>query len=205
MKKLSTKILAATFLSCLIFSTAQADNVATLLKSAEQNYTAKKYSKTLEDLEWARKEIVNLQLASMKDLLPAEINGMKAVDVDGDSAAAFGLRTISKQYKKANEDKSVTISILSGGNSSSAGGLGALMGMAASMGALQQGGAGSKIIIEKGYRGQFLQESGEQSGTLTFNLNDGKMITIETYGYDDSAMAEKVAQKLDISKIEAAF
>ncbi len=202
MKKVAKKIITAGFLSCLMVAVAQADNVTTLLKSAEQNYAAGNYSKALEDLNWASKEIANQHLNSMKSLLPTEIEGMKGVDAEGGSV--LGFRGISKQYNSTDGSKSVTISLLSGGNTTTGNGLSALMGMAASLGAMQ-GGTNAKIVIEKGYRGQFLQEKGEKTGTLTFTLNDGKMITIETYGYQHSAMAEKVAKMLDIAKIESAF
>lgn len=202
MNKVFTQTVVAGFLSCLVFSTAQADDVTTLLESAGQNYAAKKYAKALDDLEWARKGIANQHLKSMKNLFPAEIDGMKGVDVD--SGEVFGFRGVSKEYSSADESRSVVISLVSGGDTPGGNGLGALMEMAASFGAMQ-GGANSKIVIAKGYRGQFLQESGEASGTLSFNLNGGKMITIETTGYQDAAMAEKVAKMLDLAKIEAAF
>ena len=180
----------------------QADNVSELLKSAKQNYEAGKYSKALEDLEWAKTEISNLHLQAMKKLLPEELEGMKGMD--GDGGAIFGIQAVSKEYHSADGSKSVTITLASGQSSKAGGGLGALMGMAAAMGAMDAN-RNSKMIIEQGYKGQFSVDPNTMEGTLLFNLNGGSMINIETSGYADAEMAQKAAKKLDIAKIEAAF
>ncbi len=202
MKKSCTQAIVAGCLGFLVFSSAQADDVTTLIRSAEENYAAKNYSKALDDLDWARKEIVNQHLKSMKNLLPDEIDGMKGRDTEG--GAVLGVRGIGKEYKSADGKRRVTINLIAGGGSSAGKGLGALMEMAASLGALDAG-MNSKVVIEKGYKGQFLKDQSNNSGILTFNLNGGKMLKIETIGYPDSSMAEKVVTQLDIAKIEAAF
>ncbi|PID77757.1 MAG: hypothetical protein CSB21_03925 [Deltaproteobacteria bacterium] len=187
-----------------IFSSIQplfADNVKALMKSAERNYNAKNYSKALADLEWIRKEITNLQLQSMKKLLPSEIAGMKGVDADG--GAVLGIHAVTRNYINSDRSRSVSISISSGKSSQAGQGLGAIMGMAASFGAMNAG-TRSKMIISKGYRGQFSMD-GNNTGTLIFNLNGGTVINIETRGFLDSSMAEKAANALNISKIEASF
>ena len=180
----------------------QADNVAELLKSAKQNYEAGKYSKALEDLEWAKTEISNLHLQEMKKLLPDELEGMKGMD--GDGGAIFGIQAVSKDYHSADGSKSVTITLASGQSSKAGGGLGALMGMAAAFGAMDAN-TNSKMIIEQGYKGQFSVDPNTLEGTLLFNLNGGSMINIETSGYADEKMAQAAAKKLEIAKIEAAF
>ncbi len=185
-------------LTCVV---AQADDVTTLIDSAKDNYAAHKYTKAIEDLEWAKKEIMNRQIGSVKDFLPAEIDGMKGVDVE--EGAVLGVRGVSRKYGTADGSKSVVISFVSGEGSAAANGLGALMKMAASLGAMEAG-TSSKLVIAKGYKGQFVPE-GKQSGTLTFNLNGGRMVTIQTTGYQGASMAEKVAKNLDLSKIEETF
>ncbi len=189
-------------LFCLLSSTALADNVTDLLNSAKQNYTSKNYAKALEDIEWARKEISSQHLKRMKAFFPASIGGMKGKDVEGGDA--MGIRGVSRRYQNSDQTQSVTISFLSGSNTASGNGLGALMSMASSFG-LMNGGSNSKVVIEKGYRGQFVQEDGDRTGTLTFNLRGGRIIIIETVGYTGSAMAEKAAKMLNIAKIENAF
>ncbi len=198
MKKFIAPAFVSIFL-CLSSSAVQADNFTDLIRSAEKNYKAQNYSKALEDLEWARKEISNQHLKSMKSFFPAEIDGMVGKDVDG--ASVMGIQGITKIYTSSDQTRSVSISLVSGGASPAGGGLGSLMNMASSLGMMVSDG-NSKVIIEKGYKGQFVMED-RASGTLTFNLNGGKIIAIETEGYNSPAMAEKVAKMLDLAKIEA--
>ncbi len=201
MKKLFTLSLIVMFV-CLLSSMAQADNVTELLNSAKKHYAAHNFSKALEDLEWARKEISSQHLKSMKAFFPANIDGMRGTDVD--SGDVMGVRGVTREYSNNDQTKSVVISFLSGSNTASANGLGALMSMASSMGFMNAGG-NSKVVIEKGYKGQFIQEGGDSTGRLTFNLREGKIIVIETTGYKGSFMAEKVAKMLNITKIERSF
>ncbi len=200
MKKILLQTIIAGCFSFLIVSTAQADDVTTLLQSAQDNYNAKRYSKALEDLDWARKEIVSQHLKGIKDLFPESIDGMQGVE--NESGEVLGFRGISKTYTDGQH--TVNLNLMGGQSASGAQGLGALMGMAAAFGAMESG-ANTKLVIAKGYKGQFVQEPMGDSGMLTFTLNGGKTLTIETIGYKDAAMAEKVAQMLDLAKIEATF
>jgi len=202
MKHLISIISTLCFIILLSPGAVLADNVSELMQSAEQNYNAKKYAKALEDLEWARKEIANLQLQEMKKLLPDELDGMKGQDADG--GAIFGIHSVSRNYSNADGSKTVTITLASGNSSQASGGFGALMGMAAAFGAMDAS-TDSKMVISKGYKGQFNLDKNSNTGNLIFNLNGGSMINIETNGYTDSTMAEKAAKTLDIAKIEEAF
>ncbi len=200
MKRKCLSVATAIFLSSITCSLAQADDVTSLLDSAEKNYADHNYSKAIEDLEWAKKGIINQQLDSMKKLFPAEIDGMKGVNLD--EGAVLGVRGTSRKYG-ADGGKSVVISFISGEGTTAGNGLGALMKMAASLGALESGKA-PKLVISKGYKGQYVAE-GPDAGTLTFNLSGGKMVTVATTGYQGAAMAEKVAGMLDLATIEKTF
>ncbi|MBN1296234.1 hypothetical protein JXA80_05600 [bacterium] len=202
MKKLLSVVLMSACVVALAAGPVLADNVNDLLKSADANYEAKKYAKALEDLEWARKEIANLQLQEMKKLLPEVVDGMKGQD--GDGGSIFGINAVSREYRSEDGEKSVTITLASGKSSQGGAGLGAIMGMAAAMGAMDAS-RQSKMIIHQGYKGQWSLDPETKEGMLVFNLNGGSMINIETEGYDDEKVAEQAAKSLDIEKIEAAF
>ena len=177
-----------------------ADDVVDLIKSVEQNYAAKKYKKALEDLEWVKGEIARLQLQEMKNLLPTEIDGMKGED--GDGGALFGLHSVSRDYRTNDGNKKVSINLMAAGESG--GGLGALFGLAAAFGAMDTS-KESKMITEKGYRGNFTLDPDNLEGTLMFNLSGGSMVQIQTFGYSDENMARKTAEKLDLPQIEDAL
>jgi hypothetical protein len=176
-----------------------ADNFIEFLKSAEQNYKAEKYTKALKDLEWARKEITGKQLEEMRKFLPDEIDGIKGES--DDSSAVMGLHSVSKVYRDLNTGNNVKIEIMKGSSGDGATGLGAIIGMAAAMGTMDQGGQ-SKTIVQKGYRGTFSMNSEINEGQLIFSLDGGSIVTIETRGYPDETMAKKTAEKLDLATIE---
>lgn len=197
-----TWVLAIVFFGSLGTRLVYADDIVDLIKSAEQNYNAGQYKKALEDLEWVRKEIAKLQLQEMKKFLPEEIDGMKGSDSDG--GAAFGLHSVSREYRDNDGNRVVTINVISAAGGEAGGGLGAFMGMAAAFGALDTS-KESKMIVEKGYRGNFSRDPETQEGTLIFSLSGGAMVQIETFGCKDESMAKKAAEKLDLPKIEEAL
>jgi hypothetical protein len=201
-KHVTALVLAIVFFGSLGSGLVYADDVVDLIKSAEKNYNAKQYKKALEDLEWVRKEIAKLQLQEMKKLLPEEIDGMKGSDSDG--GAVFGLHTVSREYRDNDGNRVVTINVMSAAGGEAGGELGAIMGMAAAFGTMDSS-QESKMIIEKGYRGNFSLDTDTQEGTLVFSLSGGAMVQIETFGCKDESMAKKAASKLDLPKIEEAL
>ncbi len=176
-----------------------ADNVTEFLSSAEQNYKAQRYSRALRDLEWARKEIAGLQLEEMKGFLPDEIDGMQGRD--DDSTAMMGMHMVSKTYRDQDTGNSVKVEIMKGASGDADGGIAAILGMAAAMGAMDPS-RQSKTIVQKGYRGTFSLDPNNNEGKLIFNLEGGSIVSIETRGYPDETMAKKAAEKLDLASIE---
>ncbi|MBN1880299.1 hypothetical protein JW823_09340 [bacterium] len=197
--RFSAIFLALVGLLLIAGNPVSADNVTDLMKSAEQNYSAGKYSKALEDLDWVRTEIANLQLQEMKKFLPEEIDGMKGEDSEG--GAIFGMHSVSKYYPSEDGEKSVKITIASGKSSQGGAGLGAIMGMAAAFGAMDAS-KQSKMVVEQGYKGNFALDPETKEGTLIINLNGGAMVNVETAGFGDESMAKKALSKLDLAKID---
>jgi hypothetical protein len=179
-----------------------ADNVEDLLASIIQSYKAKKYSKSLEDLDWVKKEISNLHLQVIKTFLPATIQGYQSKD--GDGGSMFGMQSVSREYTKSDSD-SIKISIM-GGQGSEGSGLGAIMGMASSLGAIDAN-SQSEMIIVKGQKGRFNLDSTStpKHGTLTITLQKNTVITIETFGSATSEQAKKAAEMMDFEGIEKAY
>ncbi len=195
-----SKCLIMVAISSALSIVAHADNVEELLKSVSDNYKAKNYQKALEDLDWIKKEISGLQMEIIKTLLPQSIPGYETQEIDG--GAAFGIQNVSRQYIK--DEKRIQISISGGQTSGTTAGLGALMGMAAAMGAMDAG-VQSNMVIVQGRKGQFNLESEDQHGTLIFNLNNNAFVSIETWGFGTSDEAKAAAEKLDMDKIEKAY
>jgi len=204
MTKNQAIMIAAAMLIPLFSATnlVYADNVLEFLNSTEQNYKAQRYSRALADLEWARKEIVSLQLDEMKGFLPDEIEGVRGRD--DDSGAIIGLHTVGKTYRDPNSGHSTSIEIMKGATGDAGTGLGAIFGMAMAMGGMDPS-KPAKTIVQKGYRGTFSMDADSDKGTLIFNLDGGSRVTITTQGYPDETMAKKAADKLDLVTIEDAL
>ncbi|MBN1355184.1 hypothetical protein JXA40_02825 [bacterium] len=184
----------------LLCGPADADTVNDLLKSAGENYDAKKYMKALEDLDWAKQELSNMHLQIVKNLLPESISGYETRDIDG--SAVFGMHNVSRQYNQG--DQSIKITIAGGGSGQGGPGLSAIMGMASKFQAMDAG-TQSNMILVNGRKGRFNLETATNSGTLTFELSNNVYVTVETEGFTDSSEAKKAAEKLDFEAIEKAF
>ncbi|MBN1551292.1 hypothetical protein JW979_07480 [bacterium] len=184
----------------LIVSVSFADQVEDLLKSATENYQAKKYMKALEDIDWAQREISNMHMQVVQALLPESFPGYETNSIDG--GAMFGVNSVGREYQKENQSIKITIT---GSQAGQAGmGLGAIMGMAAAFQS-QEAGTKSKMIMCKGRKGQFNLDTESNTGTLTYTLNNNAFITIETEGFADESGAQMAAEKLDFDAIEKAY
>ncbi len=180
--------------------TVHADNVQDLMKSAQDNYTAKKYAKALEDIEWAKQEITKLHLQTIKSLLPATIPGYTSTDNANDSA--LGIHEVSREFTK--DSQKIKITVL-GGNLGQNAGIGAIMGMAAAMQAMG-GDTQSEMVTVKGRKGRFnMDTSDDKHGTLTFALNNNITLMIETWNIQGAGEAKKAAELIDYDAIENAY
>lgn len=188
---------------CLLFGWAlsvSADNVQDLMKSAQDNYSAKKYAKALEDIDWAKQEITKLHLQAIKALLPQSITGYTSKDDSNDSA--LGIHEVSREFVKNTQRIKITVL---GGNFGQNAGIGAIMGMAAAMQAMG-GDAQSEMISVKGRKGRFNKDSSDDKhGTLTFALNNNITLMIETWEIQGSGEAKKAAELIDYDAIENAY
>jgi hypothetical protein len=184
----------------LISLPVQADTVDDLMKSAADNYKAQKYMKALEDLDWAKQEISNLHIQIVKKLLPESMSGYQIREVDG--AAMFGMHSVSREY--FTDDKDIKITIAGGKAGQGGSGLSALMGMASKFQSMDAGTESSMVVVH-GRKGRFNLETVNNSGNLTFELNNDVYVSVETNGFTSSVEAKKAAEKLDFDAIEKAF
>ncbi len=199
MSKLATIFVALAVIISFTTLPCLADNVEDLLNSAKTNYSKGKYFKALEDIEWAKKEVANKQMQLLKSFLPEAVEGYTVYP--GDGGSALGIQSVSKRYEK--EEQSVEITIMSTHGNQGAGGLGAIMGMAAAFESMDAN-VNSEMVIVDGRKGQFNKRDNSDEGTLTFNL-DKAVVQIKTYGFDNSSEAKKFAEMLKFDDIEQAF
>lgn len=177
----------------------QADTVDDLLKSASDNYKAKKYMKALEDIGWAKQEISKQHMKLVKMQLPESIPGYQTRDIEG--GTIFDMHSVSREYY--NESQSIKIAIIGGKVGQGGSSLSSIMGMASTFQSMDANVESSMVMVQ-GRRGRFNLES-SNSGTLTFNLENDVLLSIETKGFEDSSGAKLGADKLNFDDIENVF
>lgn len=117
----------ALFTACLLCllvsaSTALAEDLDTIFAKVKTLSEAGNYTKAMEELGWAQKELQKKHFARLESLLPNEVAGFKGGEVQ--SQSAVGITSVERSYSKGAE--SVKLSLAGG-----AGGGGALGGFAA--------------------------------------------------------------------------
>ncbi len=182
------KIVLTTVLIALSSNVAIADDLKSMLAKVEQLSTEGNYSKALEELNWAKKDLEQNYLKKLTSFLPDTVAGMTGAKAESNSA--MGFTNVSREYSQASN--AVKIEIQGGTSGSPQAGLGGLaaLGQMAAMFGQQNGQATMRIDGRTA-------NLNENNGELTVFLDGGAMLNIhKTSGNVDlKAIAE--ALKLD--------
>jgi len=176
-----------------------ADTTTDLLDSAKSNYEANKYSKALDDLDWARKEIVKKQVETLKKYLPSNVQGF--TQEDPSSASVMTMTSLNRRYSETSSGNSVEITVMTAGADS---GMGAFMGMAATFAGMGQA-ENSSMIMSHGKRGTLIAEPTDNKFTATFSLAKSVVVTIESLGFGTDSEVKKFAELTDLAGLEKEF
>lgn len=182
-------LLAACILLCS--NIALADDLKSILDKVNTFATEGNYSKALEELSWAKKELDKKYNDKLAGFLPDSLSGFTAGKAEINSA--MGFTSIAREYSK--DGARVRLEMQGGGAGGSGAGLGGLaaLGQMAAMFGQQPGQESMRI---KG-RTANLQKEGSE---MTLFLDGGSMLTFrkESGTPDLKAMAEA----LDLDAIE---
>ncbi|MCB0321803.1 MAG: hypothetical protein KDD60_12825, partial [Bdellovibrionales bacterium] len=74
-----------------------AEDINELFKKVQDYVSKKNYTKALEELAWARKEIEKLHNSGLQAYFPEELDGLKGSEFEVSSA--LGLTNVERQYK----------------------------------------------------------------------------------------------------------
>ncbi|MCU0612059.1 MAG: hypothetical protein MUE60_09760 [Candidatus Eisenbacteria bacterium] len=155
---------------------ARGEDPATLIQSATEFLNQGKYSKAIEDLQWALREIRLLQTVELKKFLPQSVSGYTAEEVDADAAAAamFNINLVEaeRKFQASSGDEYVDLKITSGDIGGA--GLGAMMKMSQMFGE-QQG----ELVRVKGRKCTLEWDADNSSGKLTCVLDNDIQVTVE--------------------------
>jgi len=132
MKQLGQYFTCLLVLTSTLISSAWAEDINTIFKKVNDYVAKENYSKAIEELVWANKELQKLHSKKIGTLLPVEVSGYKGGEVEIQSI--MGMNSISRTYTKAGDQ--IELNITGGGQGSPLGGLGQ---MAAMLGGNQPG------------------------------------------------------------------
>jgi hypothetical protein len=173
-----------------------AEDLKQIFDKVQQYYADKNYSKALEELAWARKEIETASSQALSSLFPAEVDGYKGGELE--STNVLGFSNIERTYQKG-ESNSIKVSLLGsskGQPQNPLGGLAAMGQMAAMMG----GQSGTDSFRMDGRTAML--EKRDSSAELTVFLDGGSMIKFEQNDSADSEALKKFANSFKIAEIE---
>jgi hypothetical protein len=178
--------------SLLLFNTnAIADDLSSILEKVSAYAEEENYSKALEELSWAKRELDKKYNQKLSGFLPdtlSEFTGEKS-----EINSAMGFTNISRNYSKDGARVRIELQAGSGaGAGAGMGGLAALGQMAAMFG--QQPGQESMRI--KGRTANLMNEGKE----MTIFLDGGSMLSIKNE--TGSAELRPLAEALDLDAIE---
>lgn len=177
-------------LSGLLAGSAVAEDINVIFKKVNDLITAQNYSKALEELKWASKEIEKMHTKKLEQFFPETIAGFTGEKINASSA--MGISNLERSYKGPNGRVKVALTNLGGAGGGLAG-LAQLGQMAALM-----GGTGMESFRIQG-RTAMLDTTGSEP-KLNITLDSGSMLSFDPEGTsikadDLKAMAE--AMKLD--------
>lgn len=192
MKKVLLSLIGASLASSA--QVAIAEDINEIFKKVNDYAQAKNYTKALEELSWAQKELIKLHQARLGDLLPAEVDGYKGAEAKIQSA--MGFTNIERQYSQGEKEIKVSISGSSGGE----GGMGNLAGLA-KMG-MMFGGA-QPGVDQFRLDGRTATLKTEDSPELTVFLESGSLLQLTGSEGIDAAALKKFAEGLKIGELDS--
>ncbi len=199
------------FFSMVSMQIMSQDQVQTFIKEAQEFYAQKNYKQAQLSLQDAINELNKLMSGQVSDILPAEINGLKAMDGGSSNTSAMGMMgggmQISKRYeypgKKENEAE---IQIIANSPMMNA------MNMYMTNPSLMGQGAksvrvGTQRAIMKSEMQDYYDDNGNSKKIRSTQIQiplSQTLITIEAKGFATEQDELAFAAKLDIAKIKAA-
>lgn len=181
-------------------SWGNAEDINAIFKRVNDFVAAKNYSKAIEELGWASKELEKMNSQQIQSFLPDQLAGFVGKKVESNSA--LGFTNIERQYEKTGTSTRVKISITGGGGGAAAGGLGGLAAFG-KMAALMGAGAGGQDTFRISGRTATMEKNEDgKSAHLTVFLDSGSMLSLEMDNAADDSKLKEMAEALDINKLD---
>lgn len=154
-------------------TSAYAEDVNAIFKKVNDLISAQNYSKALDELKWASKEIEKLHAEKLKTFLPDSVAGFTGDKVQ--AANALGITSIERNYRQGGS--SVKISLTNMGGAAGGAGMGGLAQLG-QMAAMFGGTSGIDTFRIQGRTATL--ENRDQGGDLTVYLDSGSVLKLES-------------------------
>jgi hypothetical protein len=172
-----------------------AEELNDIFKRVNDLVAQRNYSKALDELSWAKKEIEKLNTGQVASFFPDTLGGLKGDKFE--SSSALGFHSAERTYRGGD---SVTIKVsLTGASGGGNEGMGALMGigkMAAMMDI-----PGQEAVRIQG-RTATMNTENEGSPKLTIFLDSGSMLMIESESGGTATQLRKMADELKLEDLD---
>jgi hypothetical protein len=190
---MKVKAIAAGVLILVAPQLSRAEDINEIFKKVNGYVTEQNYTKALEELSWAKKEIEKLNSTKIGTLLPTTVNGYTGGEVKVQSALGFD--NIERTY--TGSGKNIQVSITGGG--AAGGPMGGLAGLAR-MGMMMGGQQPGMDSFRLDGRTANLDTTGGKA-ELTVFLDSGAILKVEGSGVDGATL-KSFAEGLKISNLD---
>lgn len=177
---------------------AESEDLNQIFSKVNELVAAKNYTKALEELSWASKEIEKRHTEHLRTYLPDELAGFKGSEFEAN--AAFGITNVEREYRKGSEVAKVSLTGGSAGAKGPFAGLAGLGSMAAMMGA--QGAAGQDTFRLDGRTANLNVNPQTKRGELTVFLNSGSILKIEMPRNAEGETLKGLAKALNLNDLD---
>lgn len=184
-------------ITILLFSCpALSEDINTIFQNVNKFVSEKNYSKALQELTWAKKEIEKLHSARIQEFFPATLGGMKGEPIEAGSA--LGIMNIERKYKS--DTDTITVSLTGGSSGEAASGfagLAQLGAMAAAFGGMDPS---NETFRVNGRTAVLRNPSNGGSAELTLTLQSGSLLKLTATS--ESTKGDTLKKMLEEIKIE---
>ena len=182
-------------ISLLLPNCGFAEDLNAIFKKVNDLVAAKNYSKAIEELGWANKEIEKLNSQQIITFFPDTLVGYTGKKAETNNA--LGITNIERTYSKDGAKNTVKVALTGGSGGAGLGGLAAFGRIAAMMGGK---GGGNDTFRISGRTATLDKE--DSSAQLTVFLDSGSMMTLEMNNGNDADTLKAMAEALDLNKLD---
>lgn len=197
---MSKKLLVALSIFCASAHPVFAEELDAIFKKVNEYVAAKNYTKAIEELSWAQKELEKLNSGRLGAFFPDKLGAFQAGKFEANNA--LGLMNAEREYKDASGSVALKVSLTGGasaGGQSGLGGLAALGRMAAMMGGNQPG---QETVRIAGRTAMLEKPEGANRAELTVFLDSGAILKLEQQTSSDTDALKKLAESLDLNSLD---